>query len=392
MFSFHYSFFTLHSIPILPPLSMKKSVMLAALFVALAACSQSQKTIRIGYIGPLTGDAASYGSDTLNAVRIHVDEINAAGGIDGKMIELIAEDGRCNGADAASAAQKLVNVDNVIAIIGGQCSSETLAAAPIVEAAKIPMISPVSSSPDVTKAGDFIFRNYPSDAYKGKVLANILKQKGFTKIAILSENTDFCQGIRTTIAANLPTGALVFDEIVDPGTKDYRTLATRLKDLEFDALIINGQSDATNAEMTKQARELGIVQPFFGTDTADSATLLAQAGEAVEGMTFINTSSRLGEGGPDSFAAKFRAKFGEPKSNLSYATLAYDALGVLAETIGKIGTDGVKIKDALDVLERYQGEAGTFSFDANGDVVGIGYAVKQFQSGAIVELELVAAE
>jgi len=371
---------------------MKRSLILTTLTIALAACSAGESTIRIGYIGPLTGDAASYGVDTLNAVRIHVDELNAAGGISGKQIELIAEDGRCNGADAASAAQKLVNVDNVVAIIGGQCSSETLAAAPIAEAAKIPLISPVSSSPDVSQAGDFIFRTYPSDAYKGKVLANILTQKGFMKVAILSENTDFCQGIRTTVAANLPAGSIVFDEIVDPGTKDYRTLATRLKDLEFDALIINGQSDATNTEMAKQARELGIVQPFFGTDTADSATLQAQAGEAVEGMTFISTSSKLGEGGSDSFASKFLAKFGEPKSNLSFATLAYDALGILADIIGKNGTDGMKIKDALYALDGYQGAAGTFSFDTNGDVVGIGYAVKQFQDGKIVELELVAAE
>ena len=371
---------------------MKKSFMLAVLAIALSACAPSQPTVRIGFIGPLTGDAASYGADTLNAARMHVDEINAAGGINGNKIELIAEDGRCNGADSASAAQKLVSVDKVVAIIGGQCSSETLAAASIVEAAKIPLISPVSSSPDVTKAGDFIFRVYPSDAYKGKVLANILKDEGFTKVAILSENTDFCQGIRKTVADNLPDGALVFDEVVDPGTKDYRTLVTRLKSLGFDALIINGQSDATNAEMAKQARDIGVTQPLYGTDTADSVTLLAQAGEAVVGMTFINTSSKLGEGGSDSFAAKFRAKFGEPKSNLSFATLAYDAIGVVSETIGKVGTDGAAIRDALYATEAYSGAAGSFGFDVNGDVTGIGYAVKQFQDGAIVEINLVPAE
>ncbi len=372
---------------------MKKLLILASLAIALSACSKETNTVvRIGYIGPLTGDAASYGADTLNAVRIHVDELNAAGGINGKKIELIAEDSRCNGSDSASAVQKLVNVDKVIGIIGGQCSSETLAASPILEAAKIPMISPVSSSSDITMAGDFIFRVYPSDAYKGKVLANLLKEKNFTKVAILTENTDFCQGIRKTVAANMPTGSIVFDEVVDPGTKDYRTLATRLKGLDFDALIINGQSDATNAEMAKQVRDIGLKQPFYGTDTSDSATLLTQAGDAVAGMTFINTSSKLGEGGADSFAVKFRDKFGEPKSNMSFATLAYDAIGVMAETIGKAGTDGAAIRDALYATKEYKGAAGIFGFDKNGDVIGIGYAVKQFQDGAIVEVTIVPAE
>jgi branched-chain amino acid transport system substrate-binding protein len=365
---------------------------LATLALALSACTGADNTIRIGYIGPLTGDAASYGSDTLNAVRMHVDEINAAGGINGKKIQLIAEDGRCNAADSVSAAQKLVNVDKVLGIVGGQCSSETLAAAAVVEQAKVSLISPISSSPDVTTAGNYIFRVYPSDAYKGKVLANILRSKSFTKIAILTENTDFCQGIRKTVTANLSTGALVFDEQVDPGTKDYRSLLTRLKDIEFDALIINGQSDATNGEMMKQARELGMTQPFYGTDTADSATLYKNAPEAAEGMTFINTSSKLGDNGEGSFGAKFRAQFGEPKANLSFATLSYDALGMLADVLKTESSDTTKIRDALAAHPGYAGAAGTLKFDVNGDIIGVGYAVKQFKGGEIIELELVPAE
>ncbi len=366
----------------------------AAFTLALAACNSGSSTIKIGYVGPLTGDAASYGSDTLNAVTMHIDEINAAGGINGKQIQLIAEDGRCNGADSASAAQKLVNVDKVVAILGGQCSSETLAIAPITEAAKIILFSAVSSSPDVTTAGDFVFRDYPSDAYKGKVLAKLMSDQKLTKIAILSENTDFCQGIRSKTKENLASGSLlVFDEVVDPGTKDFRTLVTRLKDLKFDALVINGQSDAFNGALAKQAREQGLTQKFFGTDTADSATMVTVAGkEALEGMEFINTSSTLGEGGADSFAAKFRAKYGEPKSNMSYATLTYDGAGVVAEAIGKVGTDSTAIRDYLYSLTGYAGAAGTFHFDKNGDVVGIGYGVKTFQDGKIVELKQVAAE
>src|SRR3989338_6431973 len=123
--------------------------------LALTACqSGGSGPIKIGFIGPLTGDIAGIGADMLNGVQVAVDEVNADGGINGRQIELIAEDGRCNGADAASAAQKLVNVDNVFAIVGAGCSSETLAAAPIVNDGKVVMISPVSSSPEVSAAGD----------------------------------------------------------------------------------------------------------------------------------------------------------------------------------------------------------------------------------------------
>ena len=96
---------------------MKRALFVSAAFaLGLAACSQGNQTVRIGYVGPLTGDAASFGVDTLNGAKIAVDEINAAGGINGKKVELIAEDGKCNGADATAAAQKLVNVDQVVAI------------------------------------------------------------------------------------------------------------------------------------------------------------------------------------------------------------------------------------------------------------------------------------
>ncbi len=369
---------------------MKKLSLVALASVALlaTACAPNDTKIKIGYIGPVTGDAASYGADTLNATQMKVEEINAKGGINGKMIELIVEDGRCSGAEAASAARKLVNVDKVVAIIGGQCSSETLAAAPIVESAKVILMSPVSSSPDVTKAGEFVFRVMPSDAYKGRELANYMMKQGYNNIAIVSENTDFCQGIRNSIKGALKDGAtLVFDEVVDPGTKDYRSLFTRLKAMEFDAYVVNVQSDATGAEMAKQLRELGMKQPLVGSDTSDSATLGSIATEAVEGMRFINTSSKLGEGGSDSFAAKFRAKHGEPKANMSFATLAFDGAGVVFEAIAKVGTDGTKIRDYLYAVTGYEGAAGTLKFDKDGDVLGVGYALKQFKDGKIEEIE-----
>ena len=377
---------------------MKRSLAILFTLSIFAACAPvspdgtATGPIKIGFIGPLTGDAASYGSDTINGMRIAVAEINASGGINGAQIELIAEDGRCNGADSASAAQKLTSVDKVVAIIGGQCSGETLAAAPILEAAKVPAISPVSSSPDVTNAGTFIFRNYPSDALKTKAMENVFDEKGYVKVAILSENTDYATALRDALVANVGSDNVVYNETSEPGTKDFRTVLTRLKDVEFDVFVPNGQTDAFIGAAMQQYRELGFEEPAFSQDVADSKTLGEIAGEAVEGMELINTSSELGEGGTDSFANRFRATYGEPQSNLSFATLSYDATKLLAKVIGEVGRDGTAIRDALLAMPSYEGAAGSFHFDENGDVIGIGYALKRFENGVPMEVSKVEAE
>lgn len=380
-----------------PRPSMKKSLVLLALSATVfAGCAgtPAPETVKLGFIAPLTGDIAGLGKDMLNGVQIAVEEINAAGGIAGKQIQLVAEDGRCSGAEAANAARKLVNVDKVVAIVGAGCSGETLAAAPIAEAAKVVMLSPTSSSPDVTNAGDYIFRNYPSDALKGKAFGAFFKTAGFKKIAIIGENTDFCQGIRTSITENLPAGtSIVFNEVVDPGTKDFRTLLTRLKGVDFDLFVANGQSDATVAEMAKQMRELGMKQQIVGTDTADSVNLGKMAPEAVEGLKALSvptlTATDPTAGG---FVTTFTTKYGDPQFGTFFAATSYDATKILAQVIAAQGTDGEKIKTALYAMPAYKGIVGTVSFDSNGDVKGVPFAMKQFKAGVLQQSELLPLE
>ena len=371
----------------------KNLLPLALLTLTLAACAPAEEgtnePIRIDYLGPLTGEAASYGIDTLNGTKFAVDEINAAGGINGRMIELVAEDGKCTGADAASAAQKLVNIDKVVAIVGGQCSGETLAAAPIAETGKVVMMSPISSSPDVTQAGTFIFRDYPSDALKTKATASYLKREKLTKLAIISENTDFASAFRTALKTDFGEENLVFDEMVEPGTKDFRSLITRLKDEEFDVFFPNAQSDAVMAAMMQQLREQGFEQVAITHDVGDSATLGEIAKDAVEGLLVVAVPS-LGEGG--TFGNAYKAKYGNAQATMTFVAGAYDAMHVFAQVMAEVGTDGTAIRDALYALKDYKGIVGTFHFDENGDVVGLPYALKTFKDGKIETLEMLSAE
>jgi branched-chain amino acid transport system substrate-binding protein len=358
----------------------------AVLTLFLVACQSTVEgeTIKLGFIGPLTGDASAYGIDPLHAMELAVDEINEAGGVNGAMVEIVAEDSRCTGADGASAAQKLIHVNEVVAIVGGQCSGETLAAAPIAEAAQVVMISPISSSPDVTEAGDFIFRDYPSDALKTKAMANYFEDEGFSSVAIISENTDFAVALRDALLGDLPEGEVVFDELVEPNTKDYRTLVTRLSDEEFDVFVANGQTPAAIALMIQQFREQGMDQLVFSHDVADNTVLLELAPDASEGLQLISVPIIEDE---TDFADKFVGRFGPALSNLGYVGHGYDATNVLLEAIAAVGTEGSAIRDYLYDLEAYNGVVGTFSFDENGDVIGIPYVLREVKDGAFVNVK-----
>lgn len=356
--------------------------------------TQSNEPIRIGYLGPITGDAAGFGADTVNGARMAVEETNAGGGVNGRLVSLIAEDSHCSGTAAASAAEKLIRIDGVSGIIGGGCSSETLASAPIAEQYGVPMISPLSSSPDITYAGDYIFRLYPSDANKGLVLAKYFEQKKHKRIAILSENTDFCVGIRNATERGFTSGAsFAFNETVDPGTKEYESVVKKLKATDFDILIANGQSPLTIAAMVKEVRAQGIKQPIISTDAADSLTLGTLARDAVEGLLVLSVPSLTKEDAQcGAFVQTFTEKYGKPEIGYFFAALSYEATKLLLETIRSAGTNGAAIRDALYKSTGTCGVTANARFDEYGDVHGIPFALKEFRGGELVEVERITLE
>ncbi len=346
----------------------------------------SAGTIKLGSVIVLTGDAAAYGIDVKNSIGIALNEINAQGGINGKKLEVIFEDGKCTGKDAATAANKLVYVDKVKVIFGGSCSGETLSMAPITEQNKVILFSSTSSSPLLTTAGDYVFRNHPSDAFAGAQLAEVILKK-YKKAAILSENTDYAQALREVFKKKISEGGgqIVADEVFDQGNKDFRTQLTKIKASSPDVIFINPQSGVAGGLAVKQARELGLNQQLYAAYFGGASDFLEQASGAAEGLIYVDLPIlEPSNAKANSLLSKYKAEFEKDPVYPTFAALGYDAAYIIVDAIKSCGEGTDCIKNWLYAMDDYNGAAGKYRFDSNGDVVGVTLSVRQIVNGTVV--------
>ncbi|MDP1694703.1 MAG: ABC transporter substrate-binding protein [Candidatus Woesearchaeota archaeon] len=336
------------------------------------------EAIKIGFLGPLTGDAASIGTNAQKGVELAVKEINEAGGINGRKIEVTYEDGKCNAKDAATAGNKLINLDKVTAIVGGLCSSETMAIAPVAEQQKVIVFSYCSSAPTITTAGDYIFRDYASDAYEGFYAAGIAKEKLNAKnVAILYCLSDWCVGIKDVFKKTFTDagGSVVIEEGYEQSTNDLKTQLTKVKQANPDMLYFVGYTEASIIGIN-QMKELGVDVPTLGANAWDDAKIWAETGAAGEGKMWAVINTPL----TNAFKEKMRSV------SVGEVTLctpqAYDATRILADIMKRVGTDTTKIKDELYKVKDYQGVSGVITLDNNGDLASAsGFVTKVAKSG-----------
>jgi len=339
--------------------------------------------IKIGFIAPLTGDAGSIGQGARVAVEIAIDKINSSGGINGRQIQLIAEDGKCSGKEALTVANKLINVDKVKIILGGVCSSETMSVAPIAEQNKIVLLSPGSSNPSITNMGDYIFRDYPSDSFEGMKAAdylfNVIKAR---KVAVFNVQNDWGVGIRDVFIKKFIElgGTVVVSEQYDPsGPKDYKTQLVKIKNSSPDALYLINYSEPAIISM-KQFKELGINIPVFGVSNMGDPEFTDS--RFSDGVMYPTPTS------PDDeqFKMDMEKKTGD-KGIVAGSSQAYDAMNILAMVMRKVGNDSDKIKDELYKVKDYPGVSGNISFDQNGDLASVDYIVKIIKNGQALEMK-----
>jgi branched-chain amino acid transport system substrate-binding protein len=357
-------------------------IVVVILIVVMVSRGGSNNTgpIKIGFIGPLTGSASSIGQNAQSAVEVAVDQVNSAGGINGRPLQVIYEDGQCSGAPSSSAASKLINVDKVSAILGGACSGETMAFTQIAEQANMPVLSYCSSNPAITNAGDYIFRDYPSDNYQGTYAANYLYNTlGKKKVAIFYSKTDWANGIKQVFTGAFTKlgGQIVADEGFSQNSTDVRTSVAKIKAANPDAIYFLGYTAETLVAL-KQSQEGGLkVSTWLGGDAWDDPKLWPAVGPYGEGMKYVVISSNP----TNAFKVAMAQKVGSGEID-TCSPPAYDGLKILAQVMAKVGTDPVAIKTALYSVDYTGGvSASDIQFDQNGDLKTANYTVNVIHNG-----------
>lgn len=360
----------------------KKASLFAAMTLVvglLAACGEDGKssngdTIKIGVNLELSGPVASYGSSEADGIELAVDEINDAGGIDGKTIEIVKVDNKSDNAEATSAAMKLIDNDKVVAIIGAATSGATVAQAEVANSNKTPLISPSGTSPSVTvqdngTVNEFVFRTSFIDPFQGTVAANFAANDlNVENVAIYADNaSDYSKGLAASFKEDFVAagGKIVAEESYIAKDSDFRSTLTRIKAANPEFIFIPGYYEEVGL-IVKQAREMGITVPLMGADGWDSPVLLELAGAEALNNTF--TTNHYSSEDPDGKIQNFNEKFEEKYDKLpdSFNALGYDTVYLLADAIERAGSaDSVKIQEALAETTDLELVTGLYSVDEN---------------------------
>ena len=342
--------------------------------------------IKIGVILPLTGDGSKYGESGKKAIELALEEIDSNERIDEQKIDVIYEDSWSTPKGGVSAIQKLITTDKVQAVIGGMFSSVTLAIAPIAEKNKVVVLSPTSSSPKITDAGDYIFRNCASDIFEGAIMGKFAYDKlGFKKVAILYINNDYGVGIKDVFIKTFGAkgGAITVVDAFEQRSTDFRAQLTKIKGSEPQAIYIVGYKEL--GQLLKQAKEIGINSQFLSTVMFEDPEILKIAGGAAEGVIYSARAynPEIEEGVTYKFVKLFKQKYNVTPD--IFAGLSYDAMKILALTIEQGCRSGEEIKNALYSIKHYPAVVGDTSFDENGDVIQPA-VLKTVKNGKFVKL------
>jgi branched-chain amino acid transport system substrate-binding protein len=333
---------------------------------------QTGDTIRVGVYGDTTGATSSFGQSTKNGIQLAFDEINAAGGINGKKLEMVFEDDQGTPEKAKTVISKLINQDKVVAVLGEVASSNSLAAAPVAQEAKIPMITPSSTNPKVTEVGDYISRVCFIDPFQGSVMAKFAANSlGAKTAAILGDNSsDYSKGLTQFFEQEFTKlgGKVITKQTYAQKDQDFKAQLTQMRDQKPDVIYVPGYYGEVGI-IAKQARELGMTQPLLGGDGWDSPELWKLGGNSLK-PAYISNHYSADNPAPEiqNFVKAYQAKFSVAPDSL--AALAYDSAKVLADAIRRAGgTESAKLKDAINATKNFAGVTGTITLDSSRNAV-----------------------
>jgi branched-chain amino acid transport system substrate-binding protein len=352
------------------PLLTLIAVIIASVVVFAGCVKKEEKEIKIGAILPLTGSAAPYGLNAQRGIQMALDEINSKGGINGKMIEVIFEDSKTDPKESVTALQKLVQANKIRYIIGDVNSSGVLAMAPIAERNHIVLLSPGASNPKISDAGDYIFRNWHSDALEGEVDANFaFNQLGWKKVAVLYVNAAYGVGLAEVFRDTFKKlgGEIVAFEAYEQDATDMRTQINRIFSQKPDGIFLPGWPKEMSIAL-KQLRELKSKLPMLSVQGFDDPSILTLAGKAAEGVVFSVPETPNPE---DELVKSFNSSY---KQNYNVdpgvcSASGYDALRIYAWAIEKAGDNPEEVQRLMAQLKDFPGADGKITFDAHGDLL-----------------------
>lgn len=324
--------------------------------------------IVVGEYESLTGTTATFGTSTHNGVELGIDEVNSAGGVKGKPIRLITEDDQSKPDVARTVVTKLVTQDKVTAVLGEVASTRSIAAAPVCEQYKVPMISPASTNPELTKKGEFIFRVCFTDDFQAAVVAHFAHDQGYRRAAIFKDiKNDYSVAFADNFAREFQRlgGTIVGEQTYQEGDTDFKAQLNSLKAENPDTVLVPGYYSEVGT-IARQAREIGLKVPLLGGDGWDSPKLVPGAGRALEGCFFSNHyfSTELKDPDVQRFISAYTQKYGDKPDAL--AALGYDAARLLADAMKRAKSlDGPTLRDAIAATTDFPGVTGKITLDAN---------------------------
>ncbi|HKO99399.1 MAG TPA: ABC transporter substrate-binding protein [Pyrinomonadaceae bacterium] len=328
--------------------------------------------VRIGVFMSLTGSTANFGISSVNGIKMAADEVNAAGGINGKQIELLVQDDRSDASEAATIVTKFVTQDQVHGILGEVASSRSIAAAPIAQNAKIPMLTPSSTNPEVTKKGDYIFRSCFIDPVQGAAIAQFAAKNLNAKRAaiMVDRKNDYSTGLEKNINETFTRlgGTMVATTSYQEGDQDFNAQLTSIKGANPEVIFVPGYYNDVGL-IAKQARDRGITVPLIGGDGWDSAQLFAIGGSALLGSFFTNHYSPY-DTDPKvvKFVNDYKARYNSVPDAL--AATAYDAAHIMFDAVKRSKSlGGPDIRDAMAATKDFPGVTGRVTFNENRDAV-----------------------
>ncbi len=349
---------------------------LASLLVlGTLGCGSSATEVQIGAILSMEGRAAPYGQSIWQGMQVAMDEINAAGGIDvggnGTMLpmSIAMRDDKSDPQVAMRHARELIALELPV-VIAADSSEIALAIAPLFQEAEVIFMSPSASTPKLSEEGDYVYRNYPSDALEAVNMAtHIYNRASIHEIAIVASQSAYGMGVKNAFISRFRMlgGTVTIQASFPTEAEDVSVHIESLSDADFDGIFLAGYSSEI-ATVAHAARDAGIDVPLFGTGAILTEELVELGGDAVEGLVFpsplFDPASEIDES--RRFVAAYEERFGN--SYDVYAAHGWDAVKIIAEAIQENGLRPEEIRFYLDAMNPFEGAAGSTSFDDKGDV------------------------